>query len=94
MGDTAFASGQQEDAKNLGDAGAPGPDGKFVPNWINAFKSQIHGVVLISGDCDLTVTATQAIVLGIFNIGARITLHEVTTLKGVVRPGDQNGHEQ
>ncbi|PIL28565.1 hypothetical protein GSI_08606 [Ganoderma sinense ZZ0214-1] len=91
MGDTAFTDGQQKDSKNLGDAGAPGADGEFVPNWIDAFKGQIHGVVLISGNCDLTVTATQATVLSIFNVGARITLHEVITLKGVVRP--ERGHE-
>ncbi|KAM5542891.1 hypothetical protein V8D89_003275 [Ganoderma adspersum] len=93
LGDTAFASGQKDDAMNLGDAGAPGPDGKFVPNWINAFKSQIHGVVIISGDGEQTVTATQATVLGFFNIGAHITLHEVITLKGVVRPGAEKAHE-
>lgn len=94
MGDAAFTGGQLADASDLGDAGANDANKKFVPNWINAFKNQIHGVVIISGDCDLTVTATQAVVLGIFNIGARITLHEILTLKGVVRPGDEKGHEQ
>ncbi|KAM5544620.1 hypothetical protein V8D89_001518 [Ganoderma adspersum] len=92
LGDTAFATGQQLDSKNLGDAGTT-VNGKFVPNWIHAFKNQIHGVVIISGDCERTVTATQATVLAIFNIGAHITLHEVTTLKGVVRPGAEKGHE-
>ena len=94
MGDTAFTDGQLKDAQNLGDAGVPGVDGEFMPNWINAFKNQLHGVILISGDCYETVTATQATVLGIFNVGVRVTLHEVITLKGAVRPGDQSGHEQ
>ena len=94
MGDTAFTEGQLKDAQNLGDAGIPGVDGKFMPNWINAFKSQLHGVILISGDSVQTVTATQAVVLGIFNVGARVTLHRVISLKGAVRPGDQSGREQ
>ena len=94
MGDDAFVNGQKKDARHLGDAGVPGVDGEFVPNWINAFKGQIHGVILIAGDCDLTVAAAQATVLGIFNIGANITLHEVIKLEGSVRPKEQCGHEQ
>ena len=84
-----------KDAQNLGDNGTT-ENGQFVPNWIPAFKQQqIHGVVIISGDCELTVSASQALVEGIFNIGAHnATMHEILTIKGKVRPGDEKGHEQ
>ena len=94
IGDTAFNEGQLADSQNLGDPPAPGNNTAFTPDWINAFKNPIHGVILISGDCDLTVESTHAQVLCLFNIGCRITLQEILTLKGVVRPGDQKGHEQ
>ena len=70
-------------------------NGQFVPDWIPAFKNPVHGVIIISGNSELTVAASHATVAGIFNIGTlRATLHEVLTLKGNVRPGDQKGHEQ
>ena len=79
---------------NLGDNGTTS-NGTFVPNWFPVFKNPIHGVVIISGDCELTVTASQALVEGIFNIGALdATMHVVDTIKGKVRPGDEKGHEQ
>lgn len=94
-GDTAFEAGQLNGAQALGDPGAPDASGKFVPNWIPAFKNTIHGVLIISGDSELTVAASHALVAGIFNIGAlHATLHEVLTLKGNVRPGAEKGHEQ
>ncbi|KAH9933659.1 Dyp-type peroxidase [Epithele typhae] len=94
IGDTAFVGGQLNDAQNLADSGVVGSDGKFIPNWIPAFKQQLDGVVIISGDSELTVTATQAIVKGIFNVGAaKATMHEVQTIKGTVRPGKEKAHE-
>ncbi|RDX44006.1 Dyp-type peroxidase [Lentinus brumalis] len=94
LGDAAFAKGQFADSATLADPGSTDANGNFVPNWIPAFKNPIHGVVLVSGDSELTVTATQAIVNGIFNIGAHnATMHEVLTIKGQVRPKDEKGHE-
>ncbi|KAM5541403.1 hypothetical protein V8D89_004957 [Ganoderma adspersum] len=95
IGDAAFNKGQLADSQNLGDPPAPGLGNNtaFMPDWINAFKNPIHGVIIVSGDCDLTVESTHAQVSCLFNIGCRITLHESLTLKGVVRPGDQKGHE-
>ena len=94
IGDLAFFVGQKKDAIHLGDAGVPGLDGEFVPNWIDEFKKQIHGVILIAGESDATVKEVQASVLDTFNVGDNVTLHEVITLEGSVRPGDQCGHEQ
>lgn len=94
IGDKAFEAGQLADAANLGDPGST-VDGKFVPDWIPAFKNTIHGVIIISGESDLTVAATHAVVSGIFNIGAHnATLHETLTIRGVVRPDLESGHEQ
>ncbi|KAI0364308.1 Dyp-type peroxidase [Pilatotrama ljubarskyi] len=93
IGDTAFKNGQFNDAPTLGDQGT-NVNGKFVPDWIPAFKSTIHGVILISGDSDVTITATRLAIEAIFNFGAHnAALHEVITLKGTVRPGAEKGHE-
>ncbi|KAI0706756.1 hypothetical protein C8T65DRAFT_651892 [Cerioporus squamosus] len=94
LGDAAFTKGQFADAATLGDPGSTDAKNNFIPNWIPAFKNPIHGVVLVSGDSELTVTATQAIVNGIFNIGAHnATMHEILTIKGKVRPNAESGHE-
>ncbi|KAI0648827.1 peroxidase TAP [Trametes meyenii] len=95
IGDNAFVNGQFSDAQNLGDSGTTGTDG-FVPDWIPAFKNHknIHGVILISGDCDATIAITRLAVEAIFNFGAHnATLHEIITIKGTVRPGVESGHE-
>ncbi|KAI0788099.1 hypothetical protein C8Q74DRAFT_655494 [Fomes fomentarius] len=93
-GDAAFEAGQLKGAQALGDPGAADASGKFVPNWIPAFKNTIHGVILISGESELTVAGSHALVAGIFNIGAlHATLHEVLTLKGNVRPEPHRAHE-
>ncbi|KAI0636146.1 peroxidase TAP [Trametes polyzona] len=93
LGDSAFKAGQLADAQDLGDQGQT-VNGKFVPNWIPAFKGVIHGVILISGDSDLTIAATRLVVEGIFNFGLHnALLHEVITITGTVRPGAEKGHE-
>lgn len=71
-------------------------DDKFTPNWLPAFlQGNIHGVILISGDSDITIAATRLTIERIFSVGAHnATLHEVTTLTGTVRPGAEKGHEQ
>lgn len=35
------------DAKDLGDTGATGEDGKFDPAWTEAFKQEIDGIILV-----------------------------------------------
>ncbi|KAI0353796.1 Dyp-type peroxidase [Trametes cingulata] len=93
IGDSAFTGGQLKDAPTLGDQGTT-VNGTFVPDWIPAFKSTIHGVILISGDSDVTIAATRLAIEAIFNFGAHnATLHEVITLQGTVRPGAEKGHE-
>ncbi|KAI0759576.1 peroxidase TAP [Trametes elegans] len=93
LGDSAFTGGQLKDASDLGDSGST-VNGTFVPNWLPAFKGTIHGLILISGDSELTIAKTRLVIEGIFNFGAHnATLHEVTTLKGTVRPGAEKGHE-
>ncbi len=94
LGDTAFNKGQLADSQSLGDPRTPGRDNTFTPDWIKEFKNPVHGVIIISGDSDLSVEATHRVVTCVFNIGFRPTLHKVRTLKGVVRPNDQKGHEQ
>ncbi len=93
--DTAFTAGQLKDSKNLGDPGKD-VDGNFVPDWLPAFlQGNIHGVILISGDCAATITETRTTIEHIFSVGTpNATLHEVTTLIGKVRPGPEDGHEQ
>lgn len=94
-GDAAFEAGQLAGAGDLGDPGTVDATGKFDPNWIPDFKQPIHGVILISGDSELTVAAAHANVLGIFNLLALpLTLHELFTLTGNVRPGAAKGQEQ
>ncbi|KAI0788098.1 Dyp-type peroxidase [Fomes fomentarius] len=91
--DEAFKAGQLNGAEALGD---PGTDatGKFDPNWHPDFKKPIHGLILISGDSELTVAANHVKVLAIFNVLALpCTLHELFTLKGNVRPGTAKGQE-
>ena len=95
IGDSAFDGGQFADASDLGDQGTTDSSGKFTPNWIPAFKSPIHGVILISGDSQVTVDLTWATIQTIFAVGSPLaTIHEVLTLVGNVRPGAEKGHEQ
>lgn len=88
--DPTFTSGMREDAKNLGDSGAPGADGKFQPSWDAAFLQELHGVALVTGDSRDTVNQKLASVKQILSTSVK----EVTTITGDVRPGDQKGHEQ
>ena len=47
LGDTDFDNGQLFDAKNLGDDGTT-TDNKFTPAWLDAFKKDIDGIILVS----------------------------------------------
>ena len=76
------------DVQTLGDEGA----GK---NWLPAFKKDIHGMILVSGDCHATVRHTLAEVEKIFHMGGQnAIIHEVLRVVGDVRPGMEKGHEQ
>ena len=82
------------DAEILGDPGQKLSNG-FDPDWIPAFKQDIHGVILVSGDSHASVALKIAEVGKIFCFGTHnATVHEVLSLVGDVRPGKEKGHEQ
>ena len=82
------------DSKALGDNGTTS-NGAFSPGWIPAFKQAIDGLILNAGDSHLTIVEKLAEVKLIFAVGAYdATIHEVTSIIGDVRPGDEKGHEQ
>ena len=82
------------DAQNLGDPGTTA-SGKFNPKWDLAFKEDIHGMFLVSGDSHETVLKQLSRVEQIFLVGTpEATIHEVTRLVGDVRKGETKGHEQ
>lgn len=83
-----------DDAKELGDAGTSSPEG-FEPSWDPEFKQDIHGLILITGDCHATVDRSLARIKQIFSVGKQdATIHEVVTIVGDVRPGEVSAHEQ
>lgn len=95
IGDTAFDAGMLADAANLGDEGTTSSTGTFTPDWIPAFKNDIHGVFLVTGDRHGTVHETLHEIKKIFRVGAHhASIHEVLSLVGDVRPGKEKGHEQ
>lgn len=81
-----FIIGQEQDSINLGDPRSA--DGK-TPDWAPAFLQPLHGVILISGDCHGTTNKKKAEIDRIF----RSSIKEVTTIRGDVRPGAEDGHE-
>ncbi len=94
IGDPVFKAGQLADASNLGDPGTT-TGGNFTPDWFPAFKNPVHGLIIISGDCQATVDRTLLQVEAILRVGKNdATITEVLRIVGVVRPGNQKGHEQ
>ncbi|KAF8596549.1 Dyp-type peroxidase [Ceratobasidium sp. AG-I] len=89
IGDPAFAAGQLADAQLLGDEGQVDDEGKFDPSWETAFKGQIHGVLLFTGESWKTANGIAKETLKAFGKSIRV----VYTLKGSVRPGAEKGHE-
>lgn len=82
------------DAKNLGDK-ATSTSGTFDPDQVPEFKQEIHGLILVTGESRATVEARLADIKKIFLVREEsATIHEVLTLVGDVRPGDEAGHEQ
>jgi hypothetical protein len=99
IGDPVFNAGMVADAKNLGDQGTTDSAGKFVPDWIDEFKQEsqeIHGVILVTGDCHATVEEKLVEIKEIFLVEdeQNATIHEVISIVGDVRPGDFSAHEQ
>lgn len=82
-------------ASDLGDKGTTSASGAFDPDWLPAFKKDIHGLIMVTGDCHETVNATLSGIKKIFAIGTpNAAIHEVLQLVGDVRPGKEAGHEQ
>ena len=82
-------------AQALGDKGTTSASGAFDPDWLPAFKKEIHGLILVTGDCHQTVNETLSDIKKIFSVGTpEASIHEVLHLVGDVRPGKEKGHEQ
>ena len=83
-----FIIGQQQDAlTNLGDPKSP--DGK-TPAWDPRFLRDIHGVILISGESHGTTDVKKVEI----DLHFGLSIKEIITIRGDVRPGDEDGHEQ
>ena len=83
-----FIIGQKQDAlTNLGD---PKSADGMTPDWDPRFLKDIHGLILISGDSHGTITLKKAEIDLIF----RSSIKEIITIRGDVRPGAADGHEQ
>ncbi|KAF6747547.1 peroxidase TAP [Ephemerocybe angulata] len=91
--DTAFLSGQRQDARTLGDKGTLDGD-KFVPDWDAPFKQDIHGVFVVAGDSHVTVDRKVQLIEQRFKVGTpTASISKIVSIVGDVRPGDQDGHE-
>lgn len=79
------------DAKELGDTGELGSDGKtFDPAWLPEFKKgNIDGVILVAGDCHHSVAEALNKALAVLHH----TVNEVINISGHTRPGKEEGHE-
>lgn len=84
----------QADAKDLGDNGADDASCNFHPDWDAAFLQEIHGVILVTGECRHTIHQKLEEVKSILGAADDPCIKEIKTLVGDVRPGDQRGHEQ
>ena len=83
-----FIIGQEQDAlTNLGDPKSA--DGK-TPAWDSHFLQDLHGVILISGDSHDTTDKKKTEIDQIFGN----SIKEIITIRGDVRPGAEDGHEQ
>lgn len=54
IGDASFEKGMLADSPELGDQGTQAAN-VFTPDWIPAFKQDIHGMFLVSGNRHETV---------------------------------------
>jgi Dyp-type peroxidase family len=81
-----FITGQEKDADNLGDPKSH--DGK-TPDWDSHFLQDIHGLILISGDCHGSTDKKKADIDKIFGS----SIKHIVTIRGDVRPGAEDAHE-
>lgn len=82
-------------AQSLGDKGATSASGTFDPDWLPAFKKDIHGLLLVTGDSHETANEVMSQIKNMFSVGTpKAIVHEVLSLIGDVRPGKEKGHEQ
>ena len=82
------------DAQDLGDKGST-VSNNFVPDWVPAFKQEIDGLILVSGESHLTVEEKLLEIERIFQIGTfNASIHKMISIVGDVRPGKEKGHEQ
>lgn len=79
IGDTPFEAGMLNDTKLNDD----------TTLWEPAFKEDIHGLIIITGDCQARVDAKLEGVKKILDCA----IHTVKVINGKVRPGGQDGHE-
>jgi hypothetical protein len=87
-----FKIGQKVDATtNLGDPKKA--DGN--PDWDSHFLQEIHGIILISGECHETITRKKQEIEEIFGVRSlHASIKEIVTIQGDVRPDNQSAHEQ
>ncbi|KAF9462372.1 hypothetical protein BDZ94DRAFT_1261213 [Collybia nuda] len=87
LGDAAFEKGQQQDAKELGDAGTQ--RGNFwTPKWDGAFKEDIHGIFLITAYNEKVATDFIAELEAAFRVTPnRSSIQNVVVVHGFPRAG-------
>ena len=62
---------------------------------MHAFKQDIHGVILITGESHATVDEKLADIEKIFRVDTpSASIHKIFKVVGDVRPGKEKGHEQ
>lgn len=82
LNDTVFTTGQFQDAPNLNDSTA---------EWVEVFKgTEIHGMMLLSSDTLDLVNSKLSSVRHLFGS----SMSQLYSLKGQVRPGNEEGHER
>lgn len=93
IGDPAFNAGMLADAGELGDKGRRTSNG-FDPEWLVEYKKEIHGVIMVAGDCHKTVEGKLEEIKDIFSVGEKdSTIQKVISVVGDVRPGAVSAHE-
>ncbi len=107
MGDTDFDQGQLANAKALGDTGTTDSSGKFVPDWLPAFKSEIDGLILVRRLCFLCLLLFGLTLEQIAGESQETvheqkhkvehilgnSIHKALVVEGRARPGKEKGHE-
>ncbi|EAU89604.1 DyP [Coprinopsis cinerea okayama7 len=94
LGDIAYEKGQQQDSKELGDAGTQ--RGNFwTPSWDGAFKEDIHGIFLIVAyNNDVAQKFIDELEAAFKYTPSRSAIHKVVKIHGFPRPEpeDRNDH--